>query len=115
MKEKTPEAILDETIQSLQSGWIQGFLAKDEQGDATTPVHSSATQWCLVGALCKSAGLQDARSWAYPKSKSMDKVIRWIGDITGEPCLTAWNDTEGRTQEEVIGVLETVRHSRIEK
>lgn len=73
-------------------GWTQGAFARDKFGNSVNSDDPEAISWCIVGA-CSIAKAQDG----------------WIklGFNLGKPPMK-FNDTPGRTQEEVIAALEAV-------
>lgn len=73
-------------------GWIQGSYGGDKIG------------YCLIGALHTAAYGMDSDLYY----ETYSKVARFltIDNNVTEQSLPRWNDTEGRTKEEVIAALE---------
>lgn len=79
---KTSDHILD-AIQNLDRfGWIQGEYGSEKKG------------FCLLGAL-------DHRAITI-----YDSTLDAVKQILGTPCTVKWNDTPGRTEQEVLEALE---------
>lgn len=75
--------------------WITGSLAHDEAGDSIMPENERAICWCMRGAIERVVGGdldEDSPLWA--------AVMR---ATSGHP--ESWNDTDGRTQAEVVAAL----------
>ena len=79
-------------------GWTQGAYARDAAGTPTGSRMPDAVCWCLDGALRATADFDvDAADIA------RDALASALG-----MSVTAWNDSPGRTKDEVIAALETV-------
>jgi hypothetical protein len=80
--------VLRRAAELIDQGWIQGALAKDEQGHTVDCDDSSATRWCLVGALIRAR---------YEIGANRTPIL---------PGLNSdWNDKRGRTADEVAAAL----------
>jgi len=78
----------------IRRGWCQGAIAEDASGQwLVTPASLYAVKWCIIGALRVCNTTQE----------DLIRVGEYLGDHPGK-----WNDTPGRTQEEVIAALEAV-------
>ena len=82
----------------LAKGWCQRAMAKDSLGGHMDPQSPYAVRWCLVGAVLGSTDLS---------VNTRVRVLDAIQDVTGCRFPSTWNDTPGRTQEEVLAVLDT--------
>ena len=72
-----------------EAGWGQGAYRPKGGG------------YCVLGAMNVAAGLPyDDPSWLH------ESPFRFLEDEDNQLRLTRWNDTEGRTKEEVIEALE---------
>jgi hypothetical protein len=78
-------------------GWVQGKAFEDE-------AHRDTTRVCTDGALSYTATDRVTGLWS---SVAADDAylgaIRVLNELTGN--FIAWNDTVGRTQGEVLGLL----------
>lgn len=80
----------------LRRGWCQRNLATDAKGLGTAPWDAAAVAWCVVGAY------GGARPLVWGTA---------LAQITDEPSSALWNDAQGRTQAEVIGVAEAAERA----
>jgi len=73
-------------------GWCQGYFAKTATGGFVGTRHKNAVNFCLSGAASR-AGVDAER---------VAKAMRF------KDCMdmVAWNDTPGRTKEEVMQRIE---------
>jgi len=106
---KIPEvdAILADARDLLVKGWIQGQEAVDEDGWFIYPDSSNARRFCLYGALqaaCSNRGV----GWTDDLALSATyRVGKACGEITGgDTNFIAYNDNVGRTQNEVVSLVE---------
>jgi hypothetical protein len=79
----------------IRKGWCQRAFARDARGNRTSPGSQFAVAWCAAGALMANGEM--GRS--YTEARFFDEAS------LGMP-LAAWNDAPGRTQGEVIALLE---------
>lgn len=95
-------------------GWGQGKLAIDEDGNEVEGDDPTAVAWCVDGAI--QAAYVDSR--AFDRGAMFDAIERVLaerGELPAEPVgvdghtrpAGRWNDEEGRSQGEVVAVLET--------
>lgn len=91
---KTVIEVLTEARALVEQGWTQRAWARDRFGNAGMWDEPTACEWCLVGALA-SAGFGSGYNSAW-------KILR---ELTGDP-LSAFNDAPGRTQAEVLDLLD---------
>ena len=100
--------LFGETVRkAIAQGWIQGNLARDHDGDVIDAASAYATQFCLSGSVARGIcrlpfriqiGLEFERRMAqriYP-----GRVGGW------SQCLVQWNDVPGRTQEDVLALID---------
>lgn len=83
----------------IAAGWCQGVPARNAQGSPVYADSSAAVSFCIVGAL-SALGLGDYEySAAYAALHAR----------SGMSCLASlsrFNDTHGRTQEEVLALFD---------
>lgn len=92
----------------VEIGWCQGSLARDDQGrpmglnsgELFDPASSHIDAWCLEGAIRTAAHQLGAADRWY-------EVFQYMGLLFPEP-LVQWNDTPGRTVDEVATALRAV-------
>lgn len=77
--------------------WCQRAYARDAAGRDLKKGDAAATCWCLSGALA-AAGV-----YAYDEAYQRLRTI--IRGRIGKGCLITWNDAVGRTQAEVLSLL----------
>ena len=82
----------------IRKGWCQDVSALDSEGQPVKGRDESACAWCIHGAFDASLGKGITR-WG-------DDWVR-LGNHLNESPID-WNDTPGRTQDEVIAALEAV-------
>lgn len=88
--------ILEEAKVKLKKGWCQGAFALNEWGETVSSRSPMAHRWCLMGAIESSAN----------KAVSGSAVMTTVMEVTGIGGLARFNDAPGRTQAEVIEVLD---------
>jgi hypothetical protein len=104
----TEADVLQEARRLLELGWTRHVLARDAYGKSTDPLHSSACQWCFVGAMLRArqnifetkadGGLTErAFQWAY-------YVMGKSGAAVFDPA--DWNDAICKSKEEVLALLD---------
>lgn len=72
----------------IEKGWTQGAYAVDENGRAVSENSTYAKSFCAVGACLA----------AKTSSYYLDRLI--------SQDVVAWNDTPGRTKEEVLDIFD---------
>lgn len=72
-------------------GWCQRSF-RNEQGER-----------CLAGAIGQFARDTQGEQWPWAATNAQEVVIAKLGK-----CLIKWNDTDGRTKEQVLGLLDEV-------
>ncbi|MBY0178005.1 DUF6197 family protein [Curtobacterium herbarum] len=125
------QRVLSEARAVVDRGWIQHawFAYVDERGRTRTASSAAATEVagrplvgaCLVGAVVDAAGGPHAVH-SQPVQRSLDLVWHALASAEGSPVtwcpapdirmgrvrdLTRWNDSAGRTAEQVSGLLLT--------
>jgi hypothetical protein len=84
----------------VAKGWCQGTEACDSSGRATRVDASNAASWSLLGAL-------QATTASDPQTEIQDigDAVAALAEVILDPSLANWNDSETRTQLEVLSVL----------
>ena len=80
----------------IKKGWTQRFCAKDANGNSCSSTDQNAVCWCPLGAIFA----------AYPGIEQISVVDKLQGHL--DSGIMQWNDTPGRTKEEVIAALEAI-------
>lgn len=94
----TPKEILIEAKRLLETkGWCQGAYAKRLHGEIALNFIGDPTvaAYCSSGAICE----------AQKPSMAEDAAYYFIKAIGGGP-IPRWNDTPGRTKEEVLAAFD---------
>ena len=89
----------------VERGWCQYNRAEDWKGRRVSPLSDNARRWCMTGAIdagvFKYAGSIGDRQMMYSRLK--DEL-----GLTFYEYVTTWNDWPGRTQGQVVRVMEKV-------
>lgn len=94
------QELLKYTRDLVARGWCQDAYAVD-QYDRAVPVNSpEAARWCLRGAVIKAAYLEARGGMVEVMSKIESRLV-------GE-SMTTYNDYPGTTQEDVLGLLDSL-------
>lgn len=93
----TKEALI-KTRELIAAGWCQWSYAKDKDGLAVNFDDPEACKYCLTGAL----------NSVTPSLSTQRSVRDLLYTEAGEDSLAYWNDTEGRTQQDVLDLLDKV-------
>ena len=94
------------TLQDLFTSpdkWTQGAYARDASGYSVSPISRRAVAWCLNGALAKCYGDYDNGHTRYYEVATRIKQA-----IEPQYRIAHWNDTKGRTFEEVCELVKTL-------
>jgi hypothetical protein len=88
----------------LERGWAQGSFAVDAEGEKVVPGDDSACAWCVQGSLLA------ASNW---KASAETELITTVlleysrkGRSPESASIVKWNDTPGRTKEEVLTLFD---------
>ena len=110
MRNETSIEILAFMRSKLAMGWIQGFLAIDEQGAPVSESSEYAVAWCPVGALASKSSPGLSRSL-------LDEVYRLLLQsayqiypeirASGEASITRLNDRYVTSQGEALLWMDT--------
>jgi hypothetical protein len=101
----TAEDVLSGASALLRRGWCQGSDACGADGQAVKAWQPEARSWSLLGALCASGGLDERAAPRIPLG-SLATAAAAMGLATNAHSLQAWNDAEGRTQQEVLAAVD---------
>jgi|SRR5271166_1620377 len=83
--------------------WTQGHYRLDLDGFACSP--KNATKFCLVGGIAQVYCEGNVKSWS-TIGPLLDKVTDVLCNKGHFESITGWNDKPGRTQEEVLALVE---------
>jgi hypothetical protein len=96
----TTREILTNARALIAKGWTQGHYARMASGYPCHENSQRAVSWCLVGAVCRAGEIY--------LRQALD-AVEYLREIIGDPDLPLignWNDAPGRTQEEVLALLD---------
>lgn len=85
--------------------WTQGVFARDTDSLSVEPDSASAVSWCLIGAIRQVAHNLDDRA---PREQAMKRAVSPF--VAANIPIVEWNDKDGRTHAEVIGLLDAAIH-----
>jgi hypothetical protein len=101
--------VLMEARAYIEKGWCQGNYAQGVQ-QSPAPVES-ARSWCVLGAIAHGAGNPDPTriDLSAAEMQARDLITEvvsggagWSVDVADWTAAVKFNDTVGRTQEEVL-------------
>lgn len=76
--------------------WTQGWSARDSQDRKVSSLHPSAIRWCLYGHVSKRMG------GLFLEYEVHTALALQLGMDSNSFVVGSWNDTKGRTVQEVI-------------
>jgi hypothetical protein len=97
--------VLKEARQLLQKGWCQNDHATDQKGHCVDIGDENAACWCLSGAVRHSL-------FGQYHLKIREEVFTVLAQViempyaSPESAILNWNDKKGRTQEEVLMIVD---------
>lgn len=100
--------LIDKAIEKVRQGWCQGASARGPNGFPCSPLASTACAWCMDGALECVSPRQNPGDRMSPKYRRAVNYLNTACFADGSNGFTAWNDMEGRTQQQVITVMQKV-------
>lgn len=102
----SPEAVrmLTRMRELLQRGWTQKADARGRWGLPVPYASQFARRFCLVGALSR-AQVDLGRAAGFARGEVLTRLWQASGAVHS---LLGWNDAPGRTQEEVLRLLDGV-------
>jgi hypothetical protein len=89
----------------VRRGWTQHAEGRDAHGAEVEPWNATATSWSLLGALVAALDRTDGGQ-ELPLVQLAD-ALDALALFVDSDSLADWNDDPGRTQADVIAVLET--------
>lgn len=96
----TPSEILLKAADLIeQKGWTQGAYARSGEFEVSS-LHREATCYCTIGAIICATG--EARMLG---RGVVDGTKARLFAMIGDHDIVSWNDTPGRTKEEVVEAL----------
>ncbi|HEY5098523.1 MAG TPA: hypothetical protein VII54_00550 [Gaiellaceae bacterium] len=90
----------------VRRGWTQHAEGRDAHGAAVEPWHPTATSWSLLGAVVAALEAQTDGGKELPLVQLTD-ALDALALFVDFDSLADWNDEPGRTQGDVIAVLDT--------
>ena len=87
------------------TGWCQGAVAEDTDGQAVGPGSSEARRWSILGAVLAS--------WDGGPVAELRQAIASLRSSTQQSPLEVWNDRPERTQKDVIVAFERAIESLV--
>jgi hypothetical protein len=102
MKMKTSEILL-KAKKRVEQGWCQKAFARAADNKQVASIDADAVSWCSSGALLKETETQTVWN-QYGLARRF--LTQAIDAVYPGMELLAWNDADGRTQEEVVAVFE---------
>jgi anti-sigma regulatory factor (Ser/Thr protein kinase) len=100
-------AFLAHAAERVRVGWCRGTDARDESGAPVEPWSGQAAAWSLLGALV--ASLDGPEAVPDVSLPALASAMAALAELIEDRSLSGWNDAPGRTQQEVIAVLERAR------
>ena len=90
-----------------KDGWTQGVSARDKDGLSVMWSSSRAVCFCADGALAHVSGLYRSKHSDYDEANSF--LCGYFHD-NFKLGYVLWNDSEGRTQDEVVAAFRAAAH-----
>jgi len=84
--------VIEEAIRIIETGWTQGWFARDKDGVATEVSSPNACSWCLAGALILATN-----KFNYPWVRLCDFYNKHNSVSMGN-----YNDHPSRTKEDIL-------------
>ena len=104
---KDARTILESAIERVEQGWVQGTMARDKHDRAVLAESQIACKWCVLGAMSRAAAdLRRADTLCH--LDALDLASDTVSEVVteyGTPFAANWNDTPGRTKEQVIDAI----------
>lgn len=80
-----------------EKGWTQGVNARNSKGRVVKPTYKGAVCFCIYGALGRVVE---------ELSEVHDEAVALLEHEVQPKFVSEWNDTPGRTREEVLAVFD---------
>lgn len=98
-----PNRVLLIAAELVRKGWVQCSMSKDAQGLNVPSTHPDAVCWCALGAINRAAtGTRD--------EESGESAVRLLQNQV-KSSIMVWNDTPGRTAEQVAKAMEVASYA----
>jgi hypothetical protein len=102
-----PDLILVRAADLVTFGWCREAEARDAHDAPAEPWSAHAVRWSLLGALVAAVDLPPEPQPAF--LGPLRRALSALAEVIEEPSLSKWNDAPGRTQEDVVRILEAAR------
>lgn len=106
------DPIIEKAIEYLHTGWTQGQMAEDEDGQPCDEMDPKAVAWCLTGALMaamESLGYDLSRKRDWRLLTGACYRVAFAGGFADNDAdmgivraVESWNDNDDRTTEDVV-------------
>jgi anti-sigma regulatory factor (Ser/Thr protein kinase) len=100
-------AVLARATRRIREGWCQHTEARDMAGTPVEPWSEQAAAWSLLGALVSA--LDGPVATPDVPLPALADAMSALATLVDDDSLSGWNDAPGRTQQDVIAVLERAR------
>jgi hypothetical protein len=98
--------LIDTTVNRLEYGWTQRAAARNSGGEPVSLRSDAATCWCLGGAIYRSNKPYEGYRVRYALEEILNFKITALGYSRN---YVGWNDTPGRTKQEVLNLLTEIK------
>lgn len=98
--------VLADARRLIQRGWCWDAEARTADGDAVEPWDERAASWSILGALVAVLETEGRKSRELPIA-NLSAALYALADVIEVDSLAVWNDAPGRSQAEVVSVLES--------
>ncbi len=89
----------------IATGWTTGCCARNRQGNPVVASSPEASQWCMVGSV--TARVNEGIGNSLKVRQNVYRIMELVlADRNEPPFMDAYNDSDGRTREEVLEVLD---------
>ncbi len=83
----------------LEKGWTQEASARDADGEPLLSTDTRACSFCILGAVWRAVAGHD--------NPMESRLVYALRNAIGEDAkLVAYNDTPGRTQDEILALVD---------
>ena len=94
----TPKEVLIRGKERLERGWCRETSARDASGNHSYPESPDAVSFCVFGAMHE-------REDPYASDRARELIRRVLGAKLGDGAIASYNDTPGRTKEEILTLV----------
>ena len=99
--------LLARAAQRVREGWCRNFDAVDAAGAAVDAWDERAVAWSLLGAVV--AALDGPEGIPVFPLPALASAMSALATLIADHSLSGWNDAPGRTQDDVVAILERAR------